>query len=128
MEPIKRRLKLSTAITLLLCLGFMVAGRMPTIITYYASDNFYPHIQPSLLKAVKKHRLQDAVVFVEPYFYRSVFSANEPLLDGHVIYAQDRESSTQKLSEWEEHFPDRTFFRLNHKTLEVIKEKTIEVK
>ena len=110
MEPIKRRLKLSTAITLLLCLGFMVAGRMPTIITYYTSDNFYPHIQPSLLKAVKKHRLQDAVVFVEPYFYRSVFSANEPLLDGHVIYAQDRELSTQKLSEWEEHFPDRTFF------------------
>ena len=65
---------------------------------------------------------------MEPYFYRSVFSANEPLLDGHVIYAQDQQLSAQKLSEWETHFPNRTFFRLRGETLEVIKEKVIEVK
>ena len=126
MESVKRQLKLSTAITLLLCLVFMVTCRISTIITYYASDHFYPHIQPTLLKTIKRHRLKDAIVFVEPYFYRSVFSANEPLLDGNVIYAQDQQN--QKLSEWERHFPDRTFFRLSDETLEVIKEKVIEVK
>ena len=126
MESVKRQLKLSTAITLLLCLVFMVTCRISTIITYYASDHFYPHIQPTLLKTIKRHRLKDAIVFVEPYFYRSVFSANDPLLDGNVIYAQDQQN--QKLSEWERHFPDRTFFRLSDETLEVIKEKVIEVK
>ena len=128
MESVKRQLKLSTSITLLLCVVFMVTCRISTIITYYASDHFYPHIQPALLKTIKRYRLQDAIVFVEPYFYRSVFSANEPLLDGHVIYAQDQQLSAQKLSEWETHFPNRTFFRLRGETLEVIKEKVIEVK
>jgi len=45
-----------------------------------------------------------------PYFYRSVFAANDSLLDGNVIYAQDRHLSIQKLAEWQKHFPNRVFF------------------
>ncbi len=95
----------------------MLFCRLPAVVHYYASYDFYPHIRPDILKAAESQKVNRAVVFIDPYFYRSVFPANAPLLDGDVVYARDLDQKPGQMAKWVELYPDREFFRLENSRL-----------
>ena len=116
-QATRSQIKLTSTFVLLLCLIFMLFCRLPAVVHYYASYDFYPHIRPDILKAAESQKVNRAVIFIDPYFYRSVFPANAPLLDGDVVYARDLDQKPRQMAKWVELYPDREFFRLENSRL-----------
>ena len=116
-QATRLQIKSTISFALLLCLTFMLCCRLPAVVHYYASYDFYPHIRPDMLKTVERQKVNRAVVFIDPYFYRSVFPANAPLLDGDVVYAKDLDQKPSQKAKWVESYPNREFFRLENSRL-----------
>ncbi len=117
-----RLVKAVTALSLLLCLIVTLSYRVPSLVRYYSSYDFYSHIRTDTLKAVKKKRITNALVFVRPDLYRGVFPANSPLLDGDVIYAQDLGERNQLLMKY---YPDRKYYQADGATIRRIDKSSL---
>ena len=109
----KRLVKAVAALSLLLCLTITLFYHVPSLVRYYSND-FYSSFNADVLKAVKKAKITNAIVFVRTSFFGGVLPANSPLLDGDVIYARDLGERNRLLIEY---YPNREYYRAEGATI-----------
>ena len=113
--------------------GVVLAGLAGLIVfnfVYYFPEQWdlyhgYNYVNHTKLDAVAAAGIHHAVVFADVgewyawWEYGMVFSANDPLLQGDVVFARDL--GTQKDLTLEGDFPGRSFYRLNGTTITPLK-------
>ncbi len=101
-----------------LLVAFNAAFYLPGQLKLYQGYNYVNH---SKIDAVTARGIHDAVVFADVgdtyqwWEYGMVFSANDPLLQGDVVYARDLGNEVDGLLAHD--FPNRSYWRLDGTTL-----------
>jgi len=99
------RINAFSAATVALCVLLGVTFLATPWIKHYS--NGYYWVRGDVLRAVKQHKVDNAVVFVCSEF-GEVFAHNSPLLDNEIIYARDLGQKNALLMR---HYPGRKYFR-----------------
>ncbi len=99
-----RRVKATAAAVVIICTLIGLSFHIRPLVRLYSKN--YWSVNASVLKAVKREKITNAVVFVRSY-YGSVLPANSPTFDGDVIYARDLGVKNRKMMEY---YPDRKHY------------------
>lgn len=101
-------------------LGYNLTVYLPSQLPVYRGYNF---VSGASLQAVRKANIHHALIFVvshptdEWWSYGEVFSANDPLLRGDILYARDRGVADRALIHL---YPGRRAYRLDVTTLSLL--------
>jgi len=98
-----------TAVVICILLG--LAFHIRPLVKIYSKN--YWGVNASVLKAVKREKITNAVVFVRSY-YGSVLPANSPTFDGEVIYVRDLGVKNHLMMSY---YPERKHYIANGSTI-----------
>ena len=98
------RVKATIGAAVIICTLIGLSFHIRPLIKVYSNN--YWGVNASVLKAVKKNEIENAVVFVRSY-YGAVLPANSPTFDGEVIYARDLGVKNHLMMEY---YPDRKHY------------------
>jgi len=98
------RVKATVATAVIICTIIGLSFHIRPLVRLYS--NSYWSTNASVIKAVKREKITNAVVFVRSY-YGSVLPANSPTFDGEVIYVRDLGVKNRKMMEY---YPDRKHY------------------
>ena len=109
------RIKGVVGAVVIVCIIIGLSFQIRPLVRLYS--NSYWGVNASVLKAVKREKIKNAVVFVRSY-YGSVLPATSPLFDGDIIYVRDLVMKNRLMMDY---YPDRKHYIADgSKIMEVI--------
>lgn len=99
-----KRVKATVGAVIVICILIGLSFHIRSLVRVYSKN--YWGVNASVLKAVKKKEIENAVVFVRSY-YGSVLPANSPMFDGDIIYVRDLGVKNRLMMEY---YPDRKHY------------------
>ncbi|MFC1716343.1 glycosyltransferase family 39 protein [Candidatus Poribacteria bacterium] len=98
------RVKATVGAAIVICMIIGLSFHIRPLVKLYSKN--YWGVNASVLKAVKRDKIENAVVFVRSY-YGAVLPANSPTFDGDVIYARDLGMKNRLMMDY---YPDRKYY------------------
>jgi hypothetical protein len=98
------RIRAAVGAAVIICTLIGLSFNIRPLVKVYSSD--YWRVNASVFKAVKKSKIENAIVFVRSY-YGSVFVGNSPMFDGDVIYVRDLGVKNRLMMEY---YPNRRYY------------------
>ena len=98
------RVKATAGTVVVICFIIGLSFHIRPLLRLYSKN--YWGVNASVLKAAKRERIENAVVFVRSY-YGSVLPANSPTFDGEIIYVRDLGVKNRLMMDY---YPDRKYY------------------
>jgi len=101
-------------LTIIFCVIIAMSVNVPVLVKQYS--NSYWGVNTDVQRAVKREKINNAVVFVGSY-YGSVLAENSPLLDSSIIYVRDLGIKNKQMMAY---YPDRRYYLANGSDIQEI--------